>query len=70
MALKLLTQKPSYNNVKNYKILQGIGEGYYRGILQGKVMSPIAVLTSRSDVRAEPFYHGERIGSSHVRYEC
>ena len=25
------------------------------------VMSPIAILTSRSDVRAEPFYHGERI---------
>ena len=25
------------------------------------VMSPIAILTSRSDVRAEPFSHGERI---------
>ena len=29
LALELLTQKPSYNNVQNYKILQGIGEGYY-----------------------------------------
>ena len=25
------------------------------------VMSPIAILTSRSDVRVEPFCHGERI---------
>ena len=29
-----------------------------------------AILTSRSDVRADPFYHGERIASFHVRYEC
>ena len=30
LALELLTQKPSYNNVHNYKILQGIGERYYK----------------------------------------
>ena len=30
----------------------------------------IAILMSRSDVRAEPFYHGERIASFHARYEC
>ena len=29
-----------------------------------------AILTSRLDVRANPFYHGERIASFHVRYEC
>ena len=32
-----------------------------QGFLQWKVMSPKAILTSRSDIRAEPFYHGERI---------
>ena len=30
----------------------------------------IVILTRRSNVRVEPFYHGERIGSFHVRYEC
>ena len=28
-----------------------------------------AILTSRLDIRAEPFYHGERIGSFLDRYE-
>ena len=44
---------------------------------QGEVMSQWAILTwwedwflPWSNVRAEPFYHGERIGSFHVRYEC
>ena len=28
-----------------------------------------AILMSRSDIRVEPFCHGERIASFHVRYE-
>ena len=40
-----------------------------RGFLQGKGMSPIAILMRRSDIRAEPLYHGERIGSFLDRYE-
>ena len=38
--------------------------------VQGEVTSLEAILTSKSEVRAEPFCHGERIGSFHVRYEC
>ena len=30
----------------------------------------ISIMTSRSDIKAEPLCHGERIGSFHVRYEC
>ena len=33
----------------------------YRGPFQGEVTSPIAILTSRSNIRVEPFCHGERI---------
>ena len=40
-------------------------------------MRPRAILTWErirflpwSEVRDEPFYHGERIDSFHVRYEC
>ena len=54
---------------------------YFReklGVLEIKeMMRPRAILTWErikflpwSDVRAEPFCHGERIGSFHVRYEC
>ena len=39
--------------------------GLDQGFLQGKVMSPKAIMKSRLDVRAEPFHHGERIGSFH-----
>ena len=27
-------------------------------------------MTSRSDIRAEPFCHGGRVAPVHVRYEC
>ena len=38
--------------------------------VQGEVTSLEAILMSKSEVRADPFCHGERIGSFHVRYEC
>ena len=46
---------------------------YFReklGVLQIKVSSKRNLDLSNSYVRAEQFYHGERIGSFHVIYEC
>ena len=66
---KLKHIKIKYHYIRDM-VQRGALKLLYVAMEEQIVMSPIAILTSRSYVRAEPFFHGERIGSFHVRCEC